>query len=72
MTADRWYHRGKEARLHGKAREIHDARISRTNRARFFQGWDDQDRFMTPQPTTEHLEMVNSELAKIRQSLLEK
>lgn len=62
----KYYHRGKEARMHGRDRILPDGRVSVKNRQDFYEGWDEQDRHMLPKPTPEQAQETDEALAGIR------
>lgn len=65
--SDRWLHRGKEARANGKSRELKDGRVSLTNRAQFFDGWDEQNRMMAPAATEEQRAEADRVRARLKE-----
>jgi hypothetical protein len=65
-VSGRWFHRGKEACAKGKPRELKDARISRENRSRFFDGWDEQAR-MVREPTAEERAEASRVVGKLKE-----
>lgn len=62
----KYFHRGKEARAHGKDRALSDGRVTPANRRDFYEGWDEQDRYMRPAPTLEELQEQEEALSGIR------
>jgi hypothetical protein len=48
VSAEIYFHRGKEARANGRPRQHEDGRCSPESRTAFYAGWDDQDRTMRP------------------------
>ena len=64
-TEEKWYHRGKEARMSGKPRQFPDGRINPVNRQAFYAGWDEQSR-LTTQRTPEQVASYNRFVDQLR------
>jgi len=68
-SADKWYQRGKEARLHGEGRDKIDGRMTPANRRSFQLGWDDQNAAMKPPLTEEELDKRAAGFAALRAAI---
>jgi hypothetical protein len=62
----KFFHRGKEARSLGHDRALKDGRVTPANRRDFYEGWDEQDRYMRPKPTPEEQQESEEALSGIR------
>lgn len=65
-AADKWFHRGKEARGLGLDRVIRDGRLSPESRRRFFAGWDEENRLHN-QPSDDERDESNRVAGKLRE-----
>jgi len=62
----KWFHRGKFARMRGEERAVKDGRISPQSRQEFYEGWDEQDRYMQPPLTSDQEAERDEALAGIQ------
>ena len=64
---EKHFYRGRSARAQGEPRAIRDGRLSPAARQQWLAGWDEEDRFRQPPPTSAELAEAASVVQRLKQ-----